>query len=88
VRILKDKTMTVVSTKEFNANQEKYWDMALNGSVYIQRGDNLFIVQNFAQNDEEPDEVFEPDDDFYRSITMDELRASAHAHIDKLFAKQ
>ena len=40
---IKDKVMTVVSTKEFNSNQEKYFDMALNDHVYIQRGNGLFI---------------------------------------------
>ena len=35
---LKDKTLTVVSTKEFSANQEKYLDMAVKGQVYVQRG--------------------------------------------------
>ena len=72
--------MTVVSTKEFNANQEMYFDLAESDPVIIQRGDNLFIVQSFVQNNE-PDEIFEPDDDFYNSITMDELRESAHEHI-------
>jgi len=76
--------MTVVSTKEFNANQEKYFDMAESEDVVIQRGENLFVIQSFIPHDE-PDVIFEPDEDFYRSITMDELRASAHEHIHKLF---
>ena len=79
--------MTVVSTKEFITNQERYFDMALNDHVVIQRGENMFIVQHFIPNGG-MDEIFEPDDDFYRSITMDELRASAHEHIHKLFANQ
>ena len=79
--------MTVVSTKEFNANQEKYFDMAASEDVVIQRGENLFIIQSYIPNDE-PDIIFEPDEDFYRSITMDELRASAHEHIHKLFTNQ
>ena len=32
--------MTVVSTKEFNTNQDKYFDMALDEQVFIQKGDN------------------------------------------------
>ena len=76
--------MTVVSTKEFNANQEKYFDMAESEDVVIQRGENLFVIQSFIPHDE-PDVIFEPDEDFYRSITMDELRASAHEHIHILF---
>ena len=79
--------MTVVTTKEFNANQEKYFDLALNERVFVQKGDNLFFVQGVAQNNE-PDMVFEPDNDFYRSVSMEELRASAHDHIQKLFANK
>ena len=77
--------MTVVSSKEFVANEDKYFEMALNDDLIIQRGDKMFIVQNFIPNGE-PDMIFEPDEDFYRSITMDELRESAKEHIHKLFA--
>jgi len=42
--------MTVVSTKEFITNQKKYFDLALNEQVIIQRGNNMFVVQNFVQN--------------------------------------
>jgi len=79
--------MTIVSSKEFIDQQEKYFDMALEDHVIIQRGDNMFLIQNFVPNDE-PDVVFEPDDDFYRSITIDELRESAHEHLHKLFTSK
>ena len=79
--------MTVVSSKEFVKNEDKYLDMAVNGQVFIQRGDCMFIVQNFIC-DNEPDIIFEPDDDFYRSIPIEDLRVSAHEHIHKLFATQ
>jgi len=79
--------MTVVSSKEFVANDDKYFDMALNNELIIQRGDNMFIVQNYIPNGE-PDMIFEPDEDFYRSIPMDEVRKSAINHIHKLFATQ
>jgi len=36
--------MTVISSKEFNTNQEKYFDLALNEQVFIQRGGYMFIV--------------------------------------------
>ena len=42
--------MTIVSSKDFAANQEKYFDLALNEQLIIQRGDNMFIVQIFPQN--------------------------------------
>ena len=43
--------MIAVSTQEFNTSQEKYFDMALNGHVIIQRGKNLFIIQSFVSDD-------------------------------------
>jgi len=79
--------MTVVSTKEFNTNQDKYFDLALDEEVFIKRGDNMFIVQNYVSNDE-PDVICEPDDDFYSSITMEEVRDSLHKTLDKLYAKK
>jgi len=79
--------MTVISSQEFVANQEKYFDMALKDNLIIQKGENRLIMQNFTSY-EEPDMIFEPDDDFYKSISMEELRSSAHEHIHKLFAKK
>ena len=34
--------MTVVSTKEFSSNQDKYFEMALHERVFIERGNNMF----------------------------------------------
>ena len=34
--------MTIVSSKEFTSNEDKYFDLALNGGVCIQRGDRIF----------------------------------------------
>ena len=78
--------MTVVSSKEFLTNEDKYFNLALNDHVIVQREDNMFIVQNFAPNDE-PDEIFEPDDDFYRSITMDEFLIGAKEDLREIFRK-
>ena len=79
--------MTVVSSSEFVTEQDRYFDMAMNEQVFVQRGDNMFVfacTNGYA----EPDMIFEPDEDFYRSISMEELRKSAHEHIHKLFAKK
>jgi len=78
--------MTVVSTKEFNTNQEKYLDVAMSSQVYIQRGDCMFMVTK-ANRREETDIIFEPDEDFYKSITMEEARERLHKVVDKLYAK-
>ncbi|MDR0792500.1 MAG: hypothetical protein LBE82_04265 [Chitinophagaceae bacterium] len=79
--------MTVVNTKEFNANQEKYFDMAVNEQIFIQRDDCMFVVAK-ANEPEEEDIIFEPDEDFYKSITIDEVKERLFEHIHKLFANK
>ena len=76
--------MTVVSTKEFNTHQERYFDLAVNdGQVVIKRGENMFhlICKPVAKNEKV---YFEPDDDFYDSISMDELLEKTYEIIDKI----
>jgi len=86
--------MTVVSSKEFTANQEKYFDMALDEQVFIQKGDNMFLLiyhnlddMNAYHDASVYEEVLEPDDDFQSAITMDELRGKVHDLIDRLYSK-
>ena len=64
--------MTVISSKEFAINQQKYFDLAKDKEVYInvRNGENMFMV-SIANNREK--KYLEPDDDFHRAITMDEL---------------
>jgi len=85
--------MTVVSSKEFTANQEKYFDMALDEQVFIQKGDNMFLLIYHNLDDMSVyhdasvyEEVLEPDDDFRSAITMDELRGKVHDLIDRLYS--
>jgi len=82
--------MTVISSREFVANQNKYFDMALNEDVCIKRGEDMFrLMYNFIDKTDVKKRVYySPDEDFYRSISMEELRASVHEHIHKLFAKK
>ena len=81
--------MTLVSSKEFISNEDKYFDLALNGGVCIQRGDFVFHLVNVPFEEQYPSQPFlEPDDDLRSAISMDELRKSAHAHIRKLFANR
>ena len=69
--------MTVVSSREFAANQRKYFDMAENENICIKRGKSRFhLVYQFDEmyaDTSEYDKVLEPDEDFYRAISMDEL---------------
>jgi len=73
--------MTVISSKEFVSNQKKYFDMAVNESVFIRRGRNKFMVSNVNQNEE----FLEPDDDFRRAISAKELVKMLHEDIHQMF---
>ena len=70
--------MTVVSTKEFNANQEMYFDMAIEEQVFVQRGDFMFHIRcsNVDVVNEQP--IFEPDNDLREAITAEELIKRIH----------
>ena len=48
--------MTIVSSKEFVGNDDKYFDIALTEQVCIQKGDNMFflIYKNIDDRCEEP----------------------------------
>ena len=45
--------MTVVSSKEFAAHQEKYYDLAVNGQICIRNGNNMFQLVSANMNDTE-----------------------------------
>jgi len=76
--------MTTISSKEFAAHQDRYFDMAINDDVRIRRKRNVFRLVYEPLAEEQA--VLEPDDDLRRAITMDELRDSALEFIDKLYA--
>ena len=79
--------MTVISSREFAANQTKYFKMAVNEEVAIKRGSGMFhLVYRPIENIPEQ-LVLESDDDLRRAITIDELREKMHTRIHELFAK-
>ena len=74
--------MTVISSKEFVANQKRYFDMAINEDVCIKNGENIFrvcIVNNRKTKYKQPDE------DFYRGISKDELLNGIYEDINVFF---
>jgi hypothetical protein len=66
--------MTVVNTKEFNNNPEKYFDMALDEQVFVKRGDYMFHILCSNIDDAVKEQaILEPDDDLRNAITAKEL---------------
>jgi len=45
--------MTVVNTKEFNTNQAKFYNLAINERVAIKRGKNLFYLTCASISDDD-----------------------------------
>ena len=84
--------MTLVSSKEFVDNGDKYFDMALEEQVIIKRGDNVFLINNMDGMNKYHDasvyeEILEPDDDLHRAISADEFKKRCLKVIDKIFDK-
>jgi len=70
--------MTIISSKEFAANQDKYFDMAMDEEIGIKRGENMFnLMCTSIEDNDKYDEILEPDEDFYSAITMDEFKIRA-----------
>jgi hypothetical protein len=82
--------MTVISTKEFNTNQVSHLtdDMAVNGDVCIKRDKHLLYKPVNGQPSDEEQVILQPDDDFHRAITKDELLEGIYEDIAKRFAKK
>jgi len=67
--------MVLVSSKEFVNNEEKYFNLAINEEIFIERGDMMFLVSRI--NDDKPKNRLKPDDDLRRAISMDEFKMRA-----------
>jgi len=77
--------MTVISGNEFAANQQKYFALARDRKeVYIKENDDMFMVS--YTNQEVKPMIFEPDEDFYRSISMDEFRKLVKEDIHQIYS--
>ena len=83
--------MTIVSSKEFLSNEDKYFDLALDEQVMVKRGDNMFLLISKNVDDVNGyhdtsvyEEVLEPDDDFRSAITADEFKKRALEIVEKV----
>jgi len=77
----------VISTQEFVANQNMYFNMAINQDVCIKRDEGMFHIRYnpVKEINGKKQKYKQPDADFYRAISMDELRIRTHKVIDNYF---
>jgi len=78
--------MTVVSSKEFVTNEKKYFEMAIDEQIFVQRGNIMFIVTKAGENiNEKKKKRLKPDDDLRCAITGKELLEKVYVSVDKFF---
>jgi len=81
--------MTVVSTREFNSNQKKYFELAVNEEVCIKRDNRMYFLMYKPFEMQYPEQVIlEPDDNLRRAITAEELLERIHGDIREKFASR
>jgi hypothetical protein len=81
--------MTVVSSKEFVSNNDKYFDMALDEDVCIQRGNSIFqLIYRPVEMQHPEQSILEPDDNLRRAITAEELIKRIHEDKRRNFVYQ
>ena len=68
--------MPQIREKSVTTPREKYFDLTPNN-------ENLFMVNTVSDTKKKHKT---PDEDFYRAITIDELREKMHQRIHELFA--
>ena len=54
--------MTVVSSKEFATNQDKYLELALRERVFIKKGIHTFFVTNIDEDEDESESEYDYED--------------------------
>jgi len=80
--------MTIISSSEFAANQSLYFNLAVKEDICIDDGEKMFQLVYSPVEENRERVYYEPDEDFYRSISADEFREGALKIIDKIFANQ
>ena len=74
--------MTVVSSKEFVKDEDKYFDKAMTEQIFVQRDGIVFIVTRLG---EKKKKRLKPDDELRRAITGDELLERIYVSLDTFF---
>ena len=70
--------MTIVSSQDFVANHNRYFDLAIDEQVIVKRGDYSFRIVRHFEN-ERPQKILKPDDKLRNAITAEELIRRIHA---------
>ena len=77
--------MRVISSKEFNTNQDMYFDMAVNEEVCIKRDNSIYLLMYSPLEMQYPEQaILEPDEDFYNAISGDEFKKRALEIVEKV----
>ena len=74
--------MTIVRNKELVSNQTEYYPLAVNENVVIKKTSKMPISIIPSQP------ILEPDDDFRRAITIDDLFDKVKENIQKKYANK
>jgi len=78
--------MQIISTQDFATDINRYFDLARQQQqILVENGNYMFQI--VYKPIIEKDVVFEPDADFYNSISMETVRERLHKVVDKLYAK-
>ena len=77
--------MTVVSTQDFVANHNRYFDLAIDEQVVVKHGNYRF---NIVCDIEPPQKILQPDENLCRAITAEELVKGIHEDIRRKFASR
>jgi len=82
--------MTVISSQEFAANQNMYFNMAINQDVCIKRDEGMFHIRYtpVAETNGKKHKYKQPDADFYRAISMDELLIGVKEDLREIFQSE
>jgi len=81
--------MTVVSSREFVINQEKFFDIAEKENICITRGNNRFhLVYQPTQVQYPEQAVLKPDDNLRNAITAKELLERVNEDIHNKFVSR
>ena len=78
--------MRTISNREFVADPELYLGMAHEQEVRVRRGRRVIRLVSEPTPTRQP--ILEPDDDYRRAITVEELLKGIHEDIDQKWAER